>query len=308
MCVKWFSTFRFENGVLHRIIRPVEFPKITLVGVGLLGGSVGLAVKQRGMAGQVTGYVRRVESVEECLATGAVDEATQDLEAAVTGASIVILCTPVGDMEELAAQLKPHLSADAVITDVGSVKASVVHVVESVLPRFVGSHPMCGSEKAGVAHARGDLFEGAACAITPTDQGEPTAVETVSNLWTALGSNLIVLTAEDHDAIVARTSHLPHVLATALVNAVIGQSREGKAEFLGTGFRDTTRLASGSPNLWRDIALTNAEAIADPIDGVQNELQKLQAALHAKDAAQLEAFFAKGQTLRDDWLKSSEKE
>ena len=168
----------------------MEFPKITLVGVGLLGGSVGLAVKQRGVAGQVTGYVRRAESVEECLATGAVDEATQDLEAAVTGASLVILCTPVGDMEELAAQLKPHLSADVVITDVGSVKASVVHVVESVLPRFVGSHPMCGSEKAGVAHARGDLFEGAACAITPTDQSEPTAVETVSNLWTALGSNI----------------------------------------------------------------------------------------------------------------------
>ncbi len=286
----------------------MEFPKITLVGVGLLGGSVGLAVKQRGMAGQVTGYVRRVESVEECLATGAVDEATQDLEAAVTGASIVILCTPVGDMEELAAQLKPHLSADAVITDVGSVKASVVHVVESVLPRFVGSHPMCGSEKAGVAHARGDLFEGAACAITPTDQSEPTAVETVSNLWTALGSNIIVLTAEDHDAIVARTSHLPHVLATALVNTVVGQLSEGEAEFLGTGFRDTTRLASGSPNLWRDIALTNAEAIIASINGLQNELQKLQAALHARDAAQLEAFFAKGQTLRDDWLKSSEKE
>jgi len=286
----------------------VEFPKITLVGVGLLGGSVGLAVKQRGVAGQVTGYVRRAESVEECLATGAVDEATQDLEAAVTGASIVILCTPVGDMEELAAQLKPHLSADAVITDVGSVKASVVHVVESVLPRFVGSHPMCGSEKAGVAHARGDLFEGAACAITPTDQSEPTAVETVSNLWTALGSNIIVLTAEDHDAIVARTSHLPHVLATALVNTVVGQLSEGEAEFLGTGFRDTTRLASGSPNLWRDIALTNAEAIIASINGLQNELQKLQAALHARDVSQLEAFFAKGQTLRDDWLKGLEKD
>ena len=286
----------------------MEFPKITLVGVGLLGGSVGLAVKQRGVAGQVTGYVRRAESVEECLATGAVDEATQDLEAAVTGASLVILCTPVGDMEELAAHLKPHLSADAVITDVGSVKASVVHVVESVLPRFVGSHPMCGSEKAGVAHARGDLFEGAACAITPTDQSEPTAVETVSNLWTALGSNIIVLTAEDHDAIVARTSHLPHVLATALVNTVVGQLSEGEAEFLGTGFRDTTRLASGSPNLWRDIALTNAEAIIASINGLQNELQKLQAALHARDVSQLEAFFAKGQTLRDDWLKGLEKD
>jgi prephenate dehydrogenase len=285
----------------------VEFPKITLVGVGLLGGSVGLAVKQRGVAGRVTGYVRRAESVGECLATGAVDEATQDLEAAVTGASLVILCTPVGDMEELAGQLKPHLAADAVITDVGSVKASVVRAVEGVLPRFVGSHPLCGSEKAGVAHAHGDLFEGAACALTPTGQSDATAVEMVSGFWTALGGKVVSLTAEDHDAIVARTSHLPHVVASALVNAVLARPRAGESIFLGTGFRDTTRLASGSPSMWRDIALTNAEAIARSIDELQAELEQLKTALGAKDAEVLEKFFAEGKSGRDGWLTSLEK-
>ena len=286
----------------------MEFPKITLVGVGLLGGSVGLAVKQRGVAGQVTGYVRRAESVEECLATGAVDEATQDLEAAVTGASLVILCTPVGHMGELAKLIKPYISADTVITDVGSVKRSVVREVEPVLSRFVGSHPLCGSEKAGVVHARGDLLEGAVCAVTPTDSTNADALELVTQFWEALGSRVVCLSAGAHDTIVARTSHLPHVLATTLVNTVLGQLRGGEAAFLGTGFHDTTRLASGSPELWRDIALTNAEAIVASIDGVQNELEELQAALRTGNAEQLEAFFSKGQMRRNDWLKDLEKE
>ncbi|MDP7011781.1 MAG: prephenate dehydrogenase/arogenate dehydrogenase family protein [Verrucomicrobiota bacterium] len=285
----------------------MDYPKITLVGVGLLGGSIGLAVKQRGVCGRVVGFVRRAESVKECLSAGVVDEATQDLAAAVADASLIILCTPVGDMGELAAQLKPHLAAESVITDVGSVKAGVVREVEPVLPRFVGSHPMCGSEKIGVVHARGDLFVDAACAVTPTDQSDPTAVETVNNFWTALGSNVISLTAEDHDTIVARTSHLPHVVASALVDAVLAKPRARESMFLGAGFRDTTRLASGSPPMWRDIALTNADAIARSIDDLQVELERVKAALDAKDAVALETFFTEGQFSRDQWLQSLEK-
>ena len=273
----------------------------------MLGGSVGLAARQRGVAGQVTGLVRRVESVGECLAAGAVDAATQDLAEALDGSALVILCTPVGDMADMAARLKPHLAADAVVTDVGSVKASVVRAVEGVLPRFVGSHPLCGSEKAGVVHARGDLFEGAACAVTPTGQSDAAAVELVSGFWTALGGKVVSLTAEDHDAIVARTSHLPHVVASALVNAVLARPRAGESMFLGTGFRDTTRLASGSPSMWRDIALTNAEAIARSIDDLQAELEQLKTALNTKNAGALKDFFAKGKSGRDEWLASWEK-
>ena len=285
----------------------MNFPKITLVGVGMLGGSVGLAARQRGVAGQVTGLVRRAESVGECLAVGAVDAATQDLADALDGSALVILCTPVGDMADMAARLKPHLAADVVVPDVGSVKASVVRSVEGVLPRFVGSHPLCGSEKVGVAHAHGDLFEGAACAVTPTGQSDAAAVEMVSGFWTALGGKVVSLTAEDHDAIVARTSHLPHVVASALVNAVLARPRTGESMFLGTGFRDTTRLASGSPLMWRDIALTNAEAIARSIDDLQAELEQLKTALGTKDAVALEIFFAEGKSGRDEWLASWEK-
>ena len=288
------------------IITPVQFQKLTLIGVGLLGGSIGLAAKQRGVAHRVCGLVRREESIAECLAAGAVDEATLDITEAVTDANLVILCTPVGQMGELATTLKPHLAADAIVTDVGSVKASVLAAVEPVLPRFVGSHPLCGSEKSGVAHARGDLLEGAVCAVTPTEASPAEVVETISKFWNALGSRVVNLTAADHDAIVARTSHLPHVLASALVNAVVASPHVGESDFLGSGFRDTTRLASGDAGMWRDIAMGNAAAIAAALEDLQAEIGRLKTALSEKDAAALENFFAEGQSVRDDWLARRE--
>ena len=289
------------------IITPVQLQKLTLIGVGLLGGSIGLAAKQRDVAGRVYGLVRREESIAECLAAGVVDEATLDVAEAVADADLIILCTPVGRMGELAAALKPHLAADAIVTDVGSVKSSVVAAVESVLSRFVGSHPLCGSEKAGVAHASGNLFEGAVCAVTPTEASAANDVAVVTEFWEALGSRVVNLTATDHDAIVARTSHLPHVLASALVNAVLTSPRAGESDFLGTGFRDTTRLASGEAGMWRDIALDNSDAIATALEDLQSEIDRLKTALLEKDAAALEKFFAEGQIARDSWLVDGER-
>ena len=283
----------------------MTIPKITLIGVGLLGGSIGLAARQRGVAGQVTGLVRRAESVEECRAAGAVDDATLDLAEAVTGAELVILCTPVGGMKAMAEAIKPHLAPDAVVTDVGSVKASVMAEVMPVLPRFVGSHPMAGSEQTGVANARADLFENAVCAVTSTNQSDAACVAR-ERILDGAGSHVISLPAAEHDTIVARTSHLPHVLASALVNAVLGRPREGEAAFLGTGFRDTTRLASGSPAMWRDIAMDNAPAIEQAIDDLQAELATLKTALNAREAAALETFFAKGQEFRQQWIAGLE--
>lgn len=284
----------------------MTIPKITLIGVGLLGGSIGMAARQRGVAGRVTGLVRRTESVQECLDAGAVDDATLDLAEAVGGAALVILCTPVGGMKALAEEIQPHLAPDTVVTDVGSVKASVVAEVEPLLPRFVGSHPMAGSEQTGVANARADLFENTVCAVTSTDQSDTACVTRLNEFWTALGSHVISLPAAEHDTIVARTSHLPHVLASALVNAVLGRPREGEAAFLGTGFRDTTRLASGSPAMWRDIALDNAPAIEHAIDDLQAELATLKTALNTREATALETFFAKGQESRQQWITGLE--
>lgn len=281
----------------------VDLPKITVVGVGLLGGSIGLAVRQRHIARHVTGYVRRPEQIAECLAAGAVDEATQDLAAAVTDAALVILCTPVGQMRELAQQLRPHLRADAIVTDVGSVKGSVVAELETVLPQFVGSHPMAGSEKTGVAHARADLFEGAVCAVTATPKTNPAAVATVETFWRALGARPVHLSPEEHDRLVARASHLPHAVATALVNTVLGRAVNGQSDFCATGFRDTTRLADGSVAMWRDIALANRESIDQALGELADELGALRQALGRGDTQALEQFFARGQKLRADWLQ-----
>ena len=288
------------------IITPVQFQKLTLIGVGLLGGSIGLAAKQRGVADRVCGLVRREESIAECLTAGAVDEATLEITEAVADADLVILCTPVGRMGELAAAMKPHLAADAIVTDVGSVKASVAAAMEPVLSRFVGSHPLCGSEKSGVAFAREDLLEGAVCAVTPTEASDVATVETISKFWTTLGSRVVKLAAADHDSIVARTSHLPHVLASALANTVLAQPRAGESGFLGTGFRDTTRLASGEAGMWRDITLDNAEAIAAALEDLQSEIGRLKTALSKKDASALEIFFTESQAARDGWLAGRE--
>ena len=213
---------------------------------------------------------------------------------------------PILMAKAMAEAIKPHLAPDAVVTDVGSVKASVMAEMMPVLPRFVGSHPMAGSEQTGVANARADLFETAVCAVTSTDQSDAACVARVNEFWTALGSHVIFLPAAERDTIVARTSHLPHVLASALVTAELGRPREGEAAFLGTGFRDTPRLASGSPAMWRDIAMDNAPAIEQAIDDLQAELATLKTALNAREAAALETFFAKGQEFRQQWIAGLE--
>ena len=299
---KWRAS-RLNKRQPAPIIAPVDFPKTTLVGMGLLGGSVGLAIKAHGVSGHVCGLVRREESIAECLNVGAVDEATLDPQAALADATLVILCTPVGQMADMTRQLKPHLSPDTILTDVGSVKADVVATVEPIWPRFVGSHPLAGSEKTGVANARADLLDDALCAVTPTEQSDPAVVEAVEKFWQSLGSRTLRLSPEAHDSVVARTSHLPHVLATALVRTVLGGAKNGEPDFCATGFRDTTRLADGSATMWRDIALANPDAIADAVADLQAELDGLRNALDQKDAAALEEFFAEGQSLRAEWMR-----
>ena len=291
---------------LALIILLVEFSKITLVGVGLLGGSIGLAVKQRGLSGHVCGLVRREESISECINAGVVDEATLDTATAIEDAKLVILCTQVGQMQALSEQLKPHLADDAIVTDVGSVKAKVVVAIDKVIPRFVGSHPLAGSEKTGVSNARADLLDGALCPVTPTEQSDTTVVGMVEKFWQALGLQTTRLSPEMHDVVVARTSHLPHILATALVRCVLDSAHNNEANYCSTGFRDTTRLAGGSASLWRDIALANPDAIDAAVSEFQKELDELRVALKAKDAKALEQFFNEGSKLRGDWLRGME--
>ncbi len=284
----------------------MQFQKITIVGVGLLGGSIGLAVRQRRLAGEVAGFVRRTASLKDCEKAGAVNYATTDLLAAVSKADLVILCTPLAQIRAIAEQFLPALKRGAIVTDVGSVKADVVRELESLVKKagahFVGSHPMAGGEKMGVQAARADLYANAICVVTPTKNSNAAAVRKVEQFWKSLGSRTLRLDAAKHDLLVSRSSHLPHVAASALAGLVLNPaSPETQAALCANGFRDTTRIASGSPEMWRDISLANRKNLSQAVDAFVGELNKFQTALKKGDAKAVEKFFAIAKERRDNW-------
>jgi prephenate dehydrogenase len=284
----------------------VQFRKITIVGVGLLGGSIGLAARKFRVAGEIAGYVRREKTIAECEKAGATDYATTDLAAAVSNSDLVILCTPLAQMRLLAEQFLPALKRGAIVTDVGSVKADVVRELESLIAKagahFVGSHPMAGGEKTGVAAAREDLFENAVCVVTPVAKSNSGAVRKLERFWKSLRAQVLKLPPEQHDLFVSRTSHLPHVVAATLANLVLSPAQpKGQSQLCANGFRDTTRIASGSPEMWRDIALANRKHLAGAVTAFISELQQFQRALKSADAEAMEHFFETAKNRRDKW-------
>lgn len=284
----------------------MQFQKITIVGVGLLGGSLGLAVRQRRLAGEVAGFVRRAASLKDCERAGAVDYATTDLFAAVSNADLVILCTPLAQMRSLAEKILPALKRGAIVTDVGSVKAGVVRELTPIIAKagahFVGSHPMAGGEKMGVRAARANLYANAICVVTPAQNSNGRAVRKLEQFWQALGARTLRSDAAQHDLLVSRSSHLPHVVAATLAGLVLNPTNpKAQSQLCATGFRDTTRVASGSPEMWRDIALANRKNLFRSVDAFTVELKKFQTALKRGDAKAVEHFFLTAKQRRDDW-------
>jgi prephenate dehydrogenase len=288
----------------------VQFRKITIIGVGLLGGSIGLAARKFRVAGEIAGFVRRKKSITECEKFGATDFATTDLLAAVSNADLIILCTPLAQMRPLTQQFLPALKRGAIVTDIGSVKADVVRELESLVAKtgayFVGSHPMAGAEKTGVAAARADLFENAVCVLTPTRKSNAIAIRKLERFWKSLGARVLKLPPEQHDLFVSRTSHLPHVVAATLANLVLNPTNpKAQSQLCANGFRDTTRIASGSPEMWRDIALSNRKNLAKSVDAFISELQKFQRVLKKSDARAISKCFETAKTCRDNWNAKS---
>ncbi len=284
----------------------MRWKKVTLIGVGLLGGSLGLALRRRRLAETVVGFVRRVASIRECKKRGAVDEATRDLASAVAGADLIVLCTPIAQMRPLLQQMLRAIRLGAIITDVGSVKASVVRELESLAARagahFIGSHPMAGAEKMGVVAAREDLFENAVCVVTPTVKSNKAALSKVERFWKSVGSRVLRLTPAQHDALVSRSSHLPHVVAATLANFVLDPAwpRE-QSGLCANGFRDTTRIASGSPQMWRDIALANRKRLGGALGLFIRDLQRIQRLIKKGETRSLEQFLVEAKSRRDRW-------
>ena len=302
------SIFHLPSSILYSAA--VQFRKITIVGVGLLGGSLGLAIKRRRLAKSVAGFVRRASSVAECEKGGAVDLATRDLREAVSGAELIILCTPLLQMRALVRRMVPMLKPGAILTDVGSVKGSVVRELEPAVHKagayYVGSHPMAGSEKTGVSAARADLFVDAVCVVTPTKRTEPAALRKIERFWKAVGGRLLRMTPELHDALAGRSSHLPHIAAVTLANLVLdpGNPRH-QAALCANGFRDTTRIAAGSPEMWRDIALTNRRNLARALAAFIGDLEKFRRALNKADAKAIAGILERAKQRRDSWSARS---
>jgi len=286
----------------------VRWKKVTIIGVGLLGGSIGLALRERGLAGEVRGVVRRKISVNECRRAGAVDTAGLDVANGVEGADLVVLCTPIARMEAVVTELLPALKPGAIVTDVGSVKGPVVRRLTARVRRaggvFIGSHPMAGSEKGGVRAARADLFDGAVCVVTPTRATPKPALQSLTRFWRGLGATVLTMDAARHDRLVSRASHLPHMVASALALHVLDPRRDGRQPLLcASGFRDTTRVAAGSAEMWRDIALANRANLVRDLAAFEKRLAGLRRAIESGDEADVSRFLAEAQRLRLQWEK-----
>jgi prephenate dehydrogenase len=270
---------------------------VAIVGPGLLGASFGLALRRRGLARSIVGIGRSQETLDAARAVGAIDDTATDLPAAVRGAELVVVCTPV---DHIAADVVAAARAEpaALITDVGSTKASIVATVESALPetaRWVGSHPLAGGAKSGPAHASADLFVGRTVVVTPTALTGDEVRRRVQELWQSVGANVVVLSPADHDQAVASISHLPHVLASLLC----GSTPAEHLPLAAAGFLGTTRIAAGSPAMWRAILLDNRTPILAALGRFAAGLHDFERLLAAGDGAGLEAWLARGKARRD---------
>jgi len=243
--------------------------RIAILGPGLIGGSIALALRRHG-GSHVTLWTRRPEAIGEIIAAGCADTATADLATAVKDADLVVLCVPVGAMFGIAAMIAPVIRGDCIISDAGSVKGPVLAELRPLFRergRFVGSHPMAGSEHTGLAAARANLFDGTTCIVTPDADTEVAVLAELRGFWKSIGCRVIELPAAEHDECVALVSHLPHLLAATLVNTVAAQN-EHAFRAVGPGFRDTTRVAAGPPAMWREILRENSAAVLPAIDAL----------------------------------------
>lgn len=271
---------------------------VTVIGVGLLGGSAALAIKADDPRVKVAGVGRRQSSLDQALAAGAIDTAHLGAAEALVQTDLVILATPVGAFADHMRAVASGLPRGAFVTDVGSTKAGVVRTGEGIFGvggAFVGSHPMAGSEQKGVAFSRADLFQGATCIVTPTSHTPKRLTERAERFWQRLGMRTLRMSPVAHDRAVARVSHLPHVLASLLMML----PKDADLDVSATGFRDATRLASGDPEMWRDILTTNRSAIVAAMDTLDEKMDQLRGLLGASDAEGIEAFLAAAKNRRD---------
>jgi prephenate dehydrogenase len=276
----------------------MRIPTLALVGVGLIGGSVGLAARRRGIGTRVVGFDRDRAALEQALGRGILDEAAPSLADAVREADVVVICTPVDTIAAHVLAAAPACRPGTLLTDVGSTKAAIVRNVQGRLPAgvaFVGSHPLAGSEKNGPGFARADLFDDRLVVVTPDEPADDDVVSRVTAFWHSLGAFVRAMCPEEHDRALALTSHLPHLVASALAGVLPPEW----ADLTATGFRDTTRIAGGEPLLWTAIFQSNREALLAALDRLEGRLSQLRRALETSDDEKLAELLRQAKTARD---------
>ena len=285
-----------------------QLRRITIWGVGLIGGSLGLALKKNGFQGQRVGLGRNIGRLEKARQHDAVDVVTTEVEQGVRGSELVVLCTPVELIPVLVQQIVEVVGSQQsmVLTDVGSTKSVLVRTIEAQLRKhgsetlsFVGAHPMAGSHETGVDAAHATLFENAACILTPTEITHQDSLQQVKNLWEFVGAVPHLLSPETHDLLIGAASHLPHLIASLLANTVANvEAEQQKAlDFTATGFRDSTRIAAGSPDLWTGIFTQNRDVLLSLIDDIVNNLTEFKTLLQTENLAEIERLLLEAQVI-----------
>lgn len=283
----------------------VYFESVSIIGVGLLGASLGLALKHKGLTRHIVGVGRRVESLEIALDHGAVDRITLSLEQGVTEADFVVLATPAGQVRILLEMVLKSAKRNPIIIDLASTKRAICEHARHMCPlprRFIGCHPMAGGELSGPEHGRADLFANTVCLVEHDDTIDPHARAYVCALWERIGAVVRDMNPETHDAILAGTSHAPHVIAAIL--ALVAAERGANAFMIGNGFRDATRIAASRPELWRDICLENSQAIATVLAAIRERIEVFETLLRHADGQAIERFFIQGAEARRKVLDS----
>ncbi len=281
------------------------FECVSLIGIGLIGSSMARMMRRDpSLAGRIVGAARTAETCETALGLGIVDEATTDLGPAVRGADLVVICTPVGTYADIVRTIAPELAASAIVTDVGSVKQSVIRDVLPLLPEgvhFVPGHPIAGTEHSGPEAGFAELFEGRWTILTPVPGRDRQALEKVAEFWRRAGSHVELMDPKHHDMILAITSHLPHLIAYTIVGTAIELGDDIQSEvfkFAAGGFRDFTRIAASDPIMWRDVFLSNREAVLEMVQRLMEDLSALQKAIRRGEGDKLEALFTRTRAIR----------
>ena len=283
--------------------------KLTIIGVGLIGGSLAKALKAQDYCPSITGYSRREKNLKIAKNMGVIDHWTTDLVRAISGADVVVMATPVASFEAILLAIAPILSTKTLLTDVGSVKANILALVRQTLGdkagQFIAGHPIAGKEKNGITASDEALFSGKKVILTPSPSNQEKDIEYITAMWQVVGANVVQMSAKRHDDILSATSHLPHILAFGLMDYLIAKDKN-VCDYAAGGFKDFSRIASSDATMWTDICLANKSAILQSIEDYQNTLDKISHLIKTNDKKTIYQLFKQAKIDRDNWLKKTD--